>query len=220
MKKIFLISFSLFAFTIATAQIPQIIQALTPKKKFEGKPILTKGAHVLQFTIGVANTLNQFLDFGGVANIFKGNGAIEKNTGPIHLQYEYFLKPNYSIGAFISYAKTQQTYDLVIPIINSKIGNVNGQISLVQLAISNAYHLYTTNKIDPYIKAGVGINIWKGSYINDKGVASKPFTAPSPFSYQGLVGLKYFINKQWALVGEASYSNLKFTGNIGIAYKL
>ncbi len=220
MLKIKLLLCICLATIVSQAQVQQILQSIKPKNKFAGTPILAKGSHVVQIGIGTPNSLATYLDFGGIANIFKGNGAVEKNFGPLFLNYEYFFRDNVGIGASISYASSKQTYDLVIPLVNTKFGEVNGSVKVIQIGATYSYHIYTTDKLDPYFKGGAGINIWNGSYTDQNGVQSKPFTAPTPFSYQGLIGLRYFISKKIALVGETSYSNLRFTANFGTAVKL
>lgn len=221
LKKILPFIFLFFITAIsANGQVQQILEQLKPKEKFAGIPVLAKGSQVLQIGIGTPNSLATYLDFGGIANVFKGNGSVEKNFGPLFLNYEYFLRNNFGIGAAVSFASSKQKYDLVLPIVNTKFGTANGSVNVFQIGVTTSYHIYTTDKLDPYFKGGVGLNIWHGSYTDESGKESKPFTAPTPFSYQGLIGLRYFISKKMALIGETSYSNLKFTANFGTAIKL
>jgi Outer membrane protein beta-barrel domain len=219
-NKIQLLIAAILFSTASMAQIQQVLEAVKPQKPFEGTPVLTKGSHVLQAGIGFPNNAATLLDFGGLASLFSGNAGSKKGVGPIFINYEYLAQDNVGLGIGFTHASATQTYNLSIPIIGTNAGVVTGKIKLYQIALTSTYHLYTTNKLDPYIKGGIGINIWKGSYTNENGTQAKPFTAPTPFAYQGLVGLRYFVQPKFGLFGELSFSNLKFSANFGAAIKL
>jgi hypothetical protein len=215
----FLLAVILFS-TASMAQIQQVLEAVKPQKPFEGTPVLTKGSHVLQAGIGFPNNAATLLDFGGLASILTGNTGGKNGVGPVFINYEYLVQNNTGIGIGFTHASANQTYNLSIPLLGTNAGIVTGKIKLYQIALTSSYHLYTTGKLDPYIKGGIGINIWKGSYTNETGNQAKPFNAPTPLAYQGLVGLRYFVKPKFGLFGELSFSNLKFSANFGAAIKL
>jgi Outer membrane protein beta-barrel domain len=217
----FLVAAILFSVS-SLAQVQQVLEAIKPQKPFAGTPILVKGSHVLQAGIGIPNNAATLLNFGGLATVLNGTTGNKKGIGPIFINYEYLVNENIGIGIGLTHASATQTYNssALLGLLDINASNVTGEIQLNQIAINSTYHLYTTDKLDPYIKAGIGINIWKGSYTDETGKQVKPFTAPTPLAYQGLVGLRYFIQPKFGLYGELSFSNLKFSANFGAAIKL
>lgn len=204
------------------AQVQQVLQAIKPQKPFEGIPVLVKGSQVFQMGIGLPNNAATLLDFGGIASLFNGIAANKKVIGPGFISYEYLATEYLGIGIGFTHAAATQRYNssISIPVIGFTAIDVTGNIKLYQIAFNTTYHLYTTDKLDPYFKAGIGINLWKGSYTDQTGKQVKPFAAPTPFGYQGLVGLRYFVKPKFGLFGELSFSNIKFSANIGTSFKL
>ena len=226
MKKIF--TLLLFANTIAftsTAQVTQILNAVKPTKAFEGTPILDKNASVFSVGFGIPNNTNTLLSGGGIITSILNVGGTankQKGFGPVFGSFEYFISKEISLGLSFTYATGKQNYSTPgIPLLGIVAANAgSASINLFQIAGISSYHLYTTDKLDPYIKGAIGINLWKTEYINAAGVKSNPFTAPTPFGYQGIVGLRYFVNKQFAPYGEIGFTSLKFSANLGLSVKL
>lgn len=213
-KKI-LFSFLLFICAATYAQVREILEAVKPKKEFTGIPVLQKKSQVLSFTIGTPNKVADFLNFGGIAGFFF-NTTEKKSAGPFMIDYEYFIKDNLGLGISLLHASASQTY---------QSGNTSytGSIKQYQIGISTYYHLYTTGKLDPYIKGTVGINIWDGYYKNNNGNDADNFVAPAPFGFRSIIGLRYFAAKNFAIIGEANLTLLPkvaIAANIGVAIKL
>lgn len=196
------------------AQVKDILNSIKPKKKFEGTPILEKRSHILSIGIGTPNKLASFLDLGGFATFFSGNSS-KSHSGPFFVNYEFLIRDNLGLGATISYAAAKQTY--TNPFGNDKI---TGSIKGFSILFSSTYHFYITDKLDPYLRGGVGLNIWKGSYKDENNGDAGDFTAPTPIAYTANLGLRYFVIKNFAPFGEVGFSNYKLTANIGAAFKL
>jgi opacity protein-like surface antigen len=220
-NKIQLFLAAILFYTASFAQVQQVLEAIKPQKPFEGIPVLAKGSHVVQAGIGIPNNAATLLDFGGLATVLNGTNGNKKGIGPIFINYEYLINDNIG-GIGFTHAAAKQTYNSsdLLGILGINASKVTGEIKLYQIAFTSTYHLYTTDKLDPYIKGGIGLNLWKGSYTDETGKQAKPFIAPTPVAYQGLVGLRYFVQPQFGLFGELSFSNLKFSANIGAAFKL
>lgn len=226
MKKT-LVSICVIAFICndASAQIiTQVLQAAKPQKAFEGTPILDKKDFVFSVGLGIPNNTTTLLTGGSVANSILGGTSSGKNGfGPLFLGFEYFISKELSVGIAGAYANGKKDFTTpVITILGQQITAAtsgSASINLFQIAATSSYHLYTTDKLDPYIKGAIGLNIWKTKYVS-AGNESNPFTAPTPFGYQGLVGLRYFVNSKLAPYGEVGYSSLKFSANIGLSVKL
>ncbi len=215
-KKIVLIATVILMVTQTSfAQLRQIIESAKPKKAFTGTPILAKKSSVISLSLGAPNKLADFLDFGGIAPII-GNRSNEKSFGPLMIDYEYLIKNNIGIGVSLLAAKASSDYTV--------FGNkYNGSITQYQLGFSSYYHLYTTDKLDPYVKATLGINLWDGGYTDKDNNETGNFVAPTPFGLRSLVGLRYFASTNIALLGELSVNispNFTVAANIGAAYKL
>jgi Outer membrane protein beta-barrel domain len=217
-KKIFA-ALSLFLSLSAQSQIREILEAAKPKKVFEGIPVLQKKSQVLSISAGTPNKVSNFLNFGGIAPILFNN-TIKKSIGPFMLDYEYMINDNFGLGLSLLYASGKQTYSSSL-FSDSYIGSINQ----FQIGLSTYYHIYTTDKLDPYVKGTVGVNLWNGSYKDNNGneIPGKNFTAPTPFGLRTLIGLRYFAGKSFAVIGEGNFTVLPkpaVTANIGVAMKL
>ena len=132
------------------------------------------------------------------------------------MDYEYLIKDNFGIGLSLLHVSAKQTY---------QSGNTSytGSIKQYQIGFSTYYHLYTTDKLDPYIKGTVGLNLWNGYYKDNTGNNADNFVAPTPFGFRSIIGLRYFAGKNFAIIGEGNLTLLpKVTvaANIDAALKL
>lgn len=215
MKKIILLA---CIFTISynsIGQVRQMLDAAKPKKAFTGTPILAKKSSVLSLSLGAPNKLADFLTFGGVASIV-GTTSDKKSFGPLMLDYEYLIRDNIGLGASLLLASASSNY-------RAFGQDYSGDITQFQVGFSSYYHLYTTDKLDPYIKATLGINLWNGKYKDNNNNDAGNFVAPTPFGLRSVVGLRYFINEKFAVLGEGAVvlsPNFNVSANIGAAFKL
>lgn len=214
---------------IANCQIREVIEAIKPAKAFEGTPILKKKSQILHVGIGAPNNIATFIDapvaaINAIGVILGGLGgtaaasskATTNKAGPFYLEYEYLVKENLGIGIGFSYAGATEV--ATIPLITPT--TTTAKISATSILFSSIYHFYITDKLDPYAKGSVGATFWKGSYENADGSEAGKLPLPTPIAYRALFGLRYFVTPSIAPYGEASYSNLKFSANIGIAFKV
>jgi Outer membrane protein beta-barrel domain len=179
---------------------------------------------VFSVGFGIPNNTTTLLSGGQLlGSSILNSGSSNKKTGfgPAFVGFEYFVSKDLSIGLSAAYASGKKDYNIQgIPILGipgTSLGTAS--INLFQIAATSSYHLYTTDKLDPYIKGAIGLNIWKTKYVTPTS-DTNPFTAPTPFGYQGLVGLRYFVSKKLAPYGEIGYTSLKFSANIGLSVKL
>jgi hypothetical protein len=206
------------AATTTQAQIREILEYVKPQSKFSGTPCLNKKSQILQAGIGIPNTVTSALSgISSLADLAGGSAQNKSGIGPLFLNYEYLIKENVGLGISFTYAKGKQDYSK-ISFLNINLGKAD--IQLFQIAFSTTYHIYTTDKLDPYFKGSVGLNLWQTKYTDELGKESNPFTAPTPFGYQGIVGMRYFLGEKYAAFGEVGMSSLKFTAGIGLAVKL
>ncbi len=217
MKCLLLLVILAFGLTLQAqnSTVQQVItQVLSSSKKFEGTPILSKKSGVLQFGYGFPNNVNSILSLGGIATLLSNSSS--KSFGPLQIGYEYFLKDEVSIGLAINYASGTKLYDagLLLPI------SYTAKLSGTSILLTTAYHLSITDKVDTYTKGAIGATIWQGSYLDQNGNDAGDIALPSPFAYNGAIGIRYFVSKKMAPFIEASYSNLKFTALVGIGLKL
>jgi Outer membrane protein beta-barrel domain len=196
----------------SSAQVREVLDAIKPKKPFQGEPILKKKSQVLSIGAGVPNNIGQFLNFGGIGNYLS---ADKSGAGPFFIRYEYLLKDNFGIGGSVSYATAKETYKNPFG-----SGTFTGEISGFSILFSSYYHFYTTDKFDTYSKGSIGLNIWSGSYKDQNDAEAQKFTAPTPIAYSAVLGMRYFITPKLHLLGELGFSNLKFSAGIGAGVKL
>jgi hypothetical protein len=215
------------------SQVREIIDAIKPAKAYEGTPILLKGSHVIQIGVGAPNNVGTLLNtasavssaigtIGGILGI-GGTSSVPvekaiKKSGPFVLDYEYFVKDNISIGLGVSYANASKEFTLP-----GETRTLTTKLAATSFLFSSVYHFYTTNKLDPYAKGSIGLTLWKdkSTYSDGADASSKfPIPIPTPVAYRGIIGLRYFVSSTIAPYGELSYSNLRFSGGIGVAVKL
>ncbi len=229
--KIALIVLSTILFTFNTqAQVREVLEAIKPTKAFEGVPILKKGNGVFQFGVGLGTNLVSLINQTGLGNLLNTNST-NKNTGPFVVGYEYLVKDNLGIGIGFSYAESNQTIssngtagsiiDIILGTPSTSTTSLKTRVKNTSIIASTTYHLYTTDKLDPYTKVSIGFNIWKVSAKNQAGndVNTAP-TTPTPIAYNAVIGLRYFVTPKVGIFGEASYSNLKFAANAGLTFKI
>lgn len=198
------------------AQVREAIEAIKPKKEFTGKPILTKKTQVLQVGIGAPNNVVSLLNLGGLGSLLSSSS--DRKTGPFFIAYEYLIKENIGIGATLAYAKGEKTY--TNPFSSNSNEKYKAKLSGISLLLSSTYHFYITDKLDPYAKGSIGITLWSGSFKDQNGIEPSKLALPTPVGYSGLIGIRYFVSPKIAPFGELSYSNIKFTANAGVAFKL
>jgi hypothetical protein len=194
------------------AQVREVLEAIKPKKEFQGVPAIQKKSQLISFAAGVPNNISRFLDFGGFGSFFS---TAKSGTGPFFIRYEYLLKDNVGIGVSVSYASAKESYKNPFG-----SGTVTGKISGFSILASSYYHFYTTNKLDTYSMGSIGLNIWTGSYLDQNEIEVQKFTAPTPIAYQVTLGMRYFVIPSVHLSGELGYSNLKFSAGIGAGLKI
>ncbi len=213
---------------MANGQVRQVLEAIKPAKAFEGTPILKKKSQVMQVGIGAPNNIASFINapattintigsiLGGLGIASPSSTSTSNKTGPFYVDYEYLIKENLGLGIGFSYASATQvgTIPLVVPT------TTTAKVSATSILLSTVYHFYITDKLDPYSKVSVGATLWKGRYKNANGSDAGTLPLPTPIAYRALIGLRYFISPNIAPYGEASYSNLRFAANIGVAFKL
>jgi Outer membrane protein beta-barrel domain len=215
----------------ANCQIREVIEAIKPAKAFEGTPILKKKSQVLQVGIGAPNNVASFINapisalntVGGILGSLGLGGTTAPSSssttnkvGPFYLDYEYMVKENLGVGIGFSYASATETFTIPLLVPTTTTANINA----TSILFSTVYHFYITDKLDPYSKVSIGATLWKGSYKNAEGSDAGTLPLPTPIAYRGLVGLRYFISPYIAPFGELSYSNLKFSAGLGVAFKL
>ncbi len=215
MKKFWAILPILFIAFTTQAQVRQVLDAVKPKKAFEGTPILQKKSQLISLGIGAPNKLSDFLDFEGIGNII-GTTTSDRSFGPFLLDYEYLINDNLGLGASFLFATAKKEYNFFGT-------NYSGDIRQFQFGASTYYHIYTTDKLDPYFKGTVGINLWDGKYKDNNSNETGNFVAPTPFGFRTSVGLRYFFSENLALQGGGSATispNFNIAANFGIAYKI
>jgi hypothetical protein len=77
-----LIPFLLFCAAVTHAQVREIWDAVKPKKKITGIPVLQKNSQVFSLSISTPNKVSQFLTFGVLGAIFL-RPSLLKVQGPL-----------------------------------------------------------------------------------------------------------------------------------------
>ena len=215
MKKILLMSCLVAVSISGFSQNKKVLDNLKPKKAFEGTPILSKNSSLISLSIGTTNKLGDFLNYNGISPVL-GTKYDNKSFGPLMMDYEYLVNDNFGIGTSILIAFASSRY-------NTLGKEYTGDLAQYQIGISSYYHYNPTDKLDPYVKTTVGINLWEGKYknANDDNVGN--FKKPTAFGLRSQIGIRYFLNEQIAVQGEGGLTfspNFTASANIGLAYKL
>jgi outer membrane protein W len=185
------------------------------KKEFEGTPILSKKSSLISLSIGTPNKIGDFLNFDGISPVL-GAKSNNKSFGPLMMDYEYFINDNFGIGTSVLIAFANSQYRTLGQ-------DYTGDIAQYQVGISSYYHYNTTDKLDPYVKTTVGINLWDGKYRDNNNKNVGNFKKPTSFGLRSQIGIRYFLSENIAVQGEGSLTfspNFTASANIGLAYKL
>lgn len=168
-----------------------------------------KKDQLISIQYGFPNTIKNSLEsFPGFTQLNK------KSIGPVAISYDYFVQKLFSIGACVSYANYNADY--------KDIAGFNlaftGKLSNISLTVQTVKYLETEGKVLPYAKGNVGLNIWNGSYQSANGQEYKKFTAPTPVSYNAVVGIRYGFGEKASGYLEAGYG--KYIVAAGISLKI
>jgi hypothetical protein len=195
------------------AQTTDAFNTLGSLKKYDGIPVVKKKSHLFQIGAGIPNNLATLFGVSKAVNILGMNiTKASDQLGPFYAGYDYFVSNEVSIGLLFSYTQATQTitdptgFLFSTPVVAALRG--------YSIGITTGYHFYTTNHFDPYIKGAAGYNIW-----NLKSNSVIPIILPTPYSYSGLIGVRYFPAKWIAPFGELSYGSMNFCANFGVAFK-
>jgi len=180
--------------------------------------------------------------------LFTGGTGSGDPTPAINLHYEYNITNGITIGALVNYYRVDAQQEIALNDISEllddpecavecllpfSIGSgcmcdepvIKERINVFTMAGRLVYHRSLSPKLGVYssITAGYSFNRRKtvverlGDIALDE-ISTKESKVPT-FVYYVTVGGRYYLNEQWAIFGEAGFSNVHLA-QLGVSYKL
>lgn len=135
-------------------------------------------------------------------------------TGPIFGAINYQFKRSMSIGVTVSYGKVSAPYYNY----NNSTFAFTGNLKNTSLMLNFVRYIFTDNeKIIPYIKTAIGINMWTQDYLDQSGNKAVLADDPTALAYQVGIGAKLMFAKQTGIFIEAGYGKYILAG--GLTFK-
>jgi hypothetical protein len=135
-------------------------------------------------------------------------------NGPVFGTIEYQFNRTMSVGAMVSYGKLNSPY-------YSSNGSglaFTGYLKNTSLMLSFVRYIISGNeKIVPYMRTAIGINMWTQDYLDQSGNKAIIANDPTAFAYQVSLGTKLMLAKQAGFFVEAGYGKYILSG--GLTFK-
>lgn len=135
-------------------------------------------------------------------------------TGPVFGSIDYQFNRAMSIGANVSFGKVSAPYYN-----NNGSGSAfTGYLKNTSLMLNFVRYIITGNeKIVPYMKTAIGINMWTQDYLDQYGNKAVIADDPTALAYQVGIGAKLMLAKQSGFFIEAGYGKYILAG--GLTFK-
>lgn len=135
-------------------------------------------------------------------------------TGPAYGTIDYQFNRRMSIGATISYGKVSAPYYRY----NNTTPVFTGTLKNTSLLLNFTRYLFTGNeKIIPYFKTAIGVNLWTQDYIDQSGNKAVIADDPTALAYQVSIGIKLMPSNNVGFFIEAGYG--KYILSTGLTFK-
>ncbi len=135
-------------------------------------------------------------------------------TGPVFGAIDYQFKRTMSIGVMISYGKLSAPYYNN----NGSALAFTGYLKNTSLMLNFVRYMIVRNeKVSPYIRTAIGINMWTQDYLDQSGNKAVIADDPTVLAYQVAIGAKFMLAKQAGFFVEAGYG--KYILSAGLTFK-
>ena len=163
----------------------------------------------LSFGYGVPNLDKyELLEFGNYYH------TSVSQTGPVFGSIDYQFNRAMSLGAMVSYGKVSAPYYNN----NGSALAFTGYLKNTSLMLDFVRYIITRNeKIVPYMRTAIGINMWTQDYLDQSGNKAVIANDPTAFAYQVSLGAKLMLVKQAGFFVEAGYGKYILSG--GLTFK-
>ncbi len=157
------------------------------------------------------------LDANQLAQFYNYSRGPVTQTGPITGAIDVQYSRNASIGVMVTHGQVSSAYydynNLSGPaVVNGSLDNWSVMLNLMN------YIPTGSNKISPYFRTAIGLNIWNQNYTDANGSKLGLVSDLNQFAYQVGLGVNFNLSKNTGLFMEAGYG--KYIAHGGLSFKL
>jgi hypothetical protein len=139
-----------------------------------------------------------------------------KQTGPITGTLDYQYSQNASIGLMVTHGQVSGSYyDYNNP---SSPPLMSGSLENWSVMVNMMNYMPGSEKVTPYFRTAVGINIWTPNYSDAGGNKIGGISDPNQLAYQVSLGANIHLSKNTGWFMEAGYG--KYIVHGGLSFKL
>jgi len=184
-----------------------------PRRRQQGQAA-PKFEPVVHFSLGYGYPNLDATQLAGFYNYYRGPVT---QTGPITGAVDVQYSRTASVGVMVTHGQVSASYfdynnPSAPPAVNGSLDNWSVMLNLMN------YIPTVSDKIQPYFRTAIGLNIWKQDYTDGSGNKMGPFSDPSQLAYQVGLGAKFKMSKNTGLFLEAGYGKYILHG--GLSFKL
>lgn len=155
------------------------------------------------------------LDKSQMASFYGYSLGSVKQTGPITGALDYQYSPNASIGLMVTHGQVSGSYydynnPAAPPVMSGSLDNWSVMVNMMN-------YMPGSDKISPYLRTAVGINIWTPDYSDVFGNKIGGISDPGQFAYQLSLGANIHLSKNTGLFIEAGYGKYILHGGLSFA---
>ena len=154
--------------------------------------------------------------------------------GPIHFRAEYALSDKIGVGISLNYNTYGGTWHDAYAnnngwgYVSTGTYNFKKQIYSLTGLVRFNYHVFTTEKLDPYFSFGAGFKtIWKNyssnapDYVNEyyNELHSSDYGISNlPASFEAVAGMRYYFTKKFAIYSELGMAKSLIQAGVSIGF--
>ncbi len=156
------------------------------------------------------------LDKSQMASFYGYSLGNIKQTGPITGSLDYQYSQNSSIGLMVTHGQISGSYydynnPTGPPVMSGSLDNWSVMVNMMN-------YMPGSEKVAPYFRTAVGINIWTPNYTDAIGNKMNGLSDPNQLAYQVSLGANIHLSKNTGLFMEAGYGKYIVQG--GLSFRL
>jgi len=184
-----------------------------PRRRQQKDPNAPKFTPIVRFSLGYGYPN---LDKSQMASFYNYSLSNIKQTGPITGALDYQYSQSSSIGLMVSHGQVSGSYydynnPTGPPVMNGSLDNWSVMVNMMN-------YMPGGEKVTPYFRTAVGINIWTPNYSDAVGNKVNGLSDPNQLAYQISLGANIHLSKNTGLFMEAGYGKYIVQG--GLSFKL
>jgi predicted porin len=183
------------------------------RRRLQKSQNLPKFNPIVRFSLGYGYPN---LDKSQMASFYGYSLSNVKQTGPITGSLDYQYSQNSSIGLMVTHGQVSGSYYDY----NNPTGPavMSGSLDNWSVMVNMMNYMPGSEKVVPYFRTAVGINIWTPKYTDAIGNKMNGLSDPNQLAYQVSLGANIHLSKNTGLFMEAGYGKYIVQG--GLTFRL